>query len=99
MEKNPVMETPLADLPRYPLRSEGPSKGVSSAAMQALSLGEVRKCLNQIRRAGDRIRPEHLLYNGWSAGAFALAYLIGHHKRRVEGYGKSREPDDLLKRA
>ena len=98
---NNVVPASLQQIKKYPLPSQATghrvssgsssggnkeNRGFDSASISSMKLGEVRKCLNQIRKAGDRLRPEHLLFNGWSAGAFALAYLIGHHKRRVMGY-------------
>ena len=35
------------------------------------------QCLNQIRRAGKKIKPEHLLFNGFTAGDFALMFILG----------------------
>ena len=46
------------------------------------SQGQVRRALNQIRRAGSALRPEHLLYNGMPAGRFALAMVQGQYIRR-----------------
>ena len=42
-----------------------------------MSVGDVRKSLNQIRKAGEAIRSEHLLFNGWPAGKFALSFILG----------------------
>ncbi|KAK9844979.1 hypothetical protein WJX74_009230 [Apatococcus lobatus] len=48
---------------------------VKSSSIPNMNVGEVRKALNQIRKAGPAIRSEHLLFNGWPAGRFALAYI------------------------
>jgi hypothetical protein len=61
-------------------------KGRQSSTIPGLSVGDVRKCFNQIRRAvsnGCEVKPEHLLWNGMSCGDFALKYVIGHHTKRT----------------
>jgi hypothetical protein len=52
------------------------------SSIPELSVGDERKCFNQIRRASAYIKPESLLCNGMAAGSFALAYVIGHHTKR-----------------
>lgn len=56
-------------------------KKIQSSIPQ-LSVGDERKCFNQIRKASSYIKPESLLWNGWPAGKFALDYVIGHHHKR-----------------
>jgi len=56
-------------------------KKIQSSIAQ-LSVGDERKCFNQIRKAALYIQPETLLWNGWPAGKFALDYVIGHHMKR-----------------
>lgn len=36
------------------------------------------QCLNQIRKAGEAIRMEHLLYNGWPAVSIILSLGVPH---------------------
>ena len=63
-----------------------------SSSVPGLSTGDVRKCMNQIRKAhksGCGVRPEHILFNGWTAGHFALQYIIGHNDRRQKVGGVS----------
>ena len=55
---------------------------VMSASIPSMAVGDVRKCLNQIRKAGSGIRENHLLWNGWPAGRFALLYLIGNYSNK-----------------
>ncbi len=52
------------------------------SSIPELSVGDERKCFNQIRKASEYIRPDSLLWNGWPAGQFALSYVIGHHTKR-----------------
>jgi len=75
---------------------EGESKmdGVHTTKRQILpsipgmTIGEERKCLNQIYRAVRNVDddsvpdPNWLLYNGQTAGLFALKYIVGHYKKR-----------------
>lgn len=51
---------------------------IPSASVPGMTVGQVRRALMQIRRAGSAIRPEHLLFNGMTAGRFALMVLQGH---------------------
>lgn len=63
-----------------------------SSAIPEMSVGDVRRCLNQCRKAGvGRIRPEHLLWNGLTAGSFALSYLLGSYGRRKGRKGAATE--------
>ena len=55
------------------------------SAVHGMSVGEERKCLNQIRKAKlkyGHVRSEFLLLNGETAGDFALKYLLGIHEKR-----------------
>lgn len=56
-----------------------------STTVPGMTVGGVRRALNQIRRAGGSIRPEHLLFNGMPAGRFALALVLGMYSRRKGG--------------
>merc|ERR1712072_139899 len=59
----------------------GEKKRIQSS-IESLSVGDERRCFNQIRRASTWVEPETLLWNGWPAGKFALEYVIGHHTKR-----------------
>jgi len=61
--------------------TDKPKKKIQSSIPE-LSVGDERKCFNQIRKAATYIKPESLLWNGWPAGKFALDYVIGHHMKR-----------------
>ena len=89
-----VLEDPPPDLPDMKeaeealatasMQHEKVSKKakVMSASIPNMAVGDVRKCLNQIRKAGSSIRENHLLWNGWPAGRFALLYLIGNYSNK-----------------
>ena len=61
-----------------PLRTK---KKIQSS-IESLSVGDERRCFNQVRRAAEYIKADTLLWNGWTAGSFALQYIIGHHSKR-----------------
>ena len=69
------------------------------SSIPELSVGDERKCFNQIRKAAIYIRPESLLWNGWPAGKFALDYVIGHHMKRKKKAEEKQDnlPDDMKK--
>lgn len=58
-----------------------PKKKIQSSIPE-LTVGEERKLFNQIRKSAAYITPETLLFNGWTAGGFALTYIIQHHMKR-----------------
>ena len=62
------------------------------SSIPELSVGDERKCFNQIRKASAYIQPESLLWNGWPAGKFALDYVIGHHMKRKR---KAQEKEEI----
>lgn len=58
-----------------------PKKKIQSSIPE-LTVGEERKLFNQIRKSAAYIQPDTLLFNGWTAGGFALTYIIQHHMKR-----------------
>jgi hypothetical protein len=58
-----------------------PKKKIQSSIPE-LTVGEERKLFNQIRKSAGYITPDTLLFNGWTAGGFALTYIIQHHMKR-----------------
>ena len=70
------------------------------SSIPSLSVGDERKCFNQIRKASAYIKPESLLWNGWPAGKFALDYVIGHHTKRKKKAEEKLEsiPETLRKK-
>ena len=61
--------------------TDKPKKKIQSSIPE-LTVGEERKLFNQIRKSAAYITPETLLFNGWTAGGFALTYIIQHHMKR-----------------
>lgn len=55
---------------------------VMTPAITGMTVKEERSCLSEIRKLDDDVTHEHVLSNGWTAGEFALMYILGHHKKR-----------------
>ena len=98
-EDGPEIPADIIDVPtkkaKKPKTDEKPK--VMSSSIPNMTVGDVRKCLNQIRKAGANIRENHLLANGWPAGRFALMYLMGNYsskKRRGAGSEDDEEDGD-----
>ena len=64
--------------------TETSKKKKIQSSIASLSVGDERKCFNQIRKAAGYIEQDSLLWNGWTAGKFALEYVIGHHMKRKQ---------------
>ena len=69
------------------------SKKKIQSSIPTLSVGDERKCFNQIRKASLYITQDSLLWNGMPAGKFALDYVIGHHMKRKK---KAEEKQDRM---
>lgn len=57
------------------------------SSIKGMSIGDERKCLNQIYRLASKddnvcIDPNWLLQNGQTAGSFSLNYVVGHYQKR-----------------
>lgn len=48
----------------------------AKSRISGMSVGDVRYSFNQLRAAGERLTSKLVLYNGQTAGEFALSYLI-----------------------
>jgi hypothetical protein len=79
--------------------ADKPKKKIQSSIPE-LSVGEERKLFLIIRKSSAYITPDTLLFNGWSAGGFALTYIIQHHmKRKRKAEEKvAMEPDTKKRR-
>lgn len=64
-------------------------KRVMTPAIDGMTVKEERACLSEIRALSPDITYEHVLYNGWTAGKFALRYVTGHHRKRKSKTQKS----------
>jgi hypothetical protein len=50
-------------------------RSTASSRITSMTVGDIRYCFQQLRNAGDTLTSDLILYNGQTAGAFALAYL------------------------
>lgn len=50
-------------------------RSTAQSRLDDMTVGDIRYCFQQLRNAGKDLRPEMMLYNGQSAGEFALKYL------------------------
>lgn len=50
-------------------------RSTAQSRLGDMTVGDIRYCFQQLRNAGTDLRPEMILYNGQSAGEFALKYL------------------------
>ena len=50
-------------------------------AVDGMTVKQERACLSEIRTNAADIKAEHVLSNGWTAGNFALCYLMGQNRK------------------
>lgn len=50
-------------------------RSTAQSRLGDMTVGDIRYCFQQLRNAGKALCPEMILYNGQSAGEFALKYL------------------------
>lgn len=50
-------------------------RSTAQSRLGDMTVGDIRYCFQQLRNAGKNLGPEMMLYNGQSAGEFALKYL------------------------
>jgi len=51
-------------------------RSTAKSRILGMSVGDIRYSFNQLRAAGDNLTSQLVLYNGQTAGEFALSYLI-----------------------
>ena len=59
-----------------------------------MSVGDVRYSFNQLRAAGERLTSKLVLYNGQTAGEFALSYLIETSNSMRKRRRRKKDEDD-----
>eukprot|EP00899_Mesostigma_viride_P011564 jgi/Mesvir1/20408/Mv12312-RA.1 len=52
---------------------------IMSTSIPDMSVGDVRKTLNELRKLGASATVDHKLHNGWTAGDFCLKYVLGSY--------------------
>ena len=84
-------------------------RSTAQSRLGDMTVGDIRYCFQQLRNAGKDLNPDMVLYNGQSAGEFALKYLretsTAMRKRRKklsmvlidsaddDGAGEEKKPD------
>lgn len=57
-------------------------KRVMTPAINGMTVKEERACLAEIRKLSATITYKDSMFNGWTAGQFALKYVTGHYRKR-----------------
>ena len=75
----PFYEEPVSDNQRYQsakyVKRTQRHRSTAQSRLGDMTVGDIRYCFQQLRNAGKNLSPEMMLYNGQSAGEFALKYL------------------------
>ena len=72
--ENPVGENQNSPGARYVKRTQR-HRSTAQSRLGDMTVGDIRYCFQQLRSAGKDLDPDMMLYNGQSAGEFALKYL------------------------
>lgn len=115
MVRCPFYEEPVDQRPqtaKYVKRTQR-HRSTAQSRLGDMTVGDIRYCFQQLRNAGKNLSPEMMLYNGQSAGEFALKYLretsTATRKRRKklarvvsntpEDGGEGKEEDGVVEQA
>ena len=66
----------------------------AKSRIYGMSVGDVRYSFNQLRAAGERLTSKLVLYNGQTAGEFALSYLIETSNSMRKRRRRRKDEDD-----
>lgn len=72
--EKPVDEIQRSQSAKYAKRSQR-HRSTAQSRLGDMTVGDIRYCFQQLRNAGKDLNPDMMLYNGQSAGEFALKYL------------------------
>ena len=72
--EKPVDENQRSQNARYVKRTQR-HRSTAQSRLGDMTVGDIRYCFQQLRQAGKDLHPDMMLYNGQSAGEFALKYL------------------------
>lgn len=72
--EKPVDESLHFQSARYARRTQR-HRSTAQSRLGDMTVGDIRYCFKQLRNAGKDLSPDMMLYNGQSAGEFALKYL------------------------
>lgn len=91
----PRTEVMKQNLSRSSKRSQR-YRSTAQSRLGDMTVGDIRYCFQQLRNAGDNLTPEMILYNGQTAGEFALQYLqetSNATKKRRKNTNSSKEKE------
>jgi len=72
--EKPVDENQRSQSAKYAKRTQR-HRSTAQSRLGDMTVGDIRYCFQQLRNAGKDLNPDMMLYNGQSAGEFALKYL------------------------
>ncbi|CAM9100831.1 unnamed protein product [Ectocarpus sp. 12 AP-2014] len=72
--EKPVDESQRCQSARNAKRTQR-HRSTAQSRLGDMTVGDIRFCFQQLRNAGKDLDPDMMLYNGQSAGEFALKYL------------------------
>lgn len=72
--EEPVNEHRRTQSARYTKRTQR-HRSTAQSRLGDMTVGDIRYCFQQLRNAGTNLNPDMMLYNGETAGEFALKYL------------------------
>lgn len=72
--EEPVDENQRFQSAKYVKRTQR-HRSTAQSRLGDMTVGDIRYCFQQLRNAGKKLSPDMMLYNGQSAGEFALKYL------------------------
>lgn len=72
--EEPVNEHQRTQSARYTKRAQR-HRSTAQSRLGDMTVGDIRYCFQQLRNAGTNLNPDMMLYNGETAGEFALKYL------------------------
>lgn len=72
--EKPVGEHQRSQGAKYVKRTQR-HRSTAQSRLGDMTVGDIRYCFQQLRSAGKDLSPDMMLYNGQSAGEFALKYL------------------------
>ena len=72
--EEPISEHQRPQTNKYSKRTQR-HRSTAQSRLGDMTVGDIRYCFQQLRNAGGNLNPDMMLYNGETAGEFALKYL------------------------
>jgi len=80
--RDPFSERPVKDLALKRSVRSSRYRSTAKSRICGMSVGDIRYSFNQLRAAGDKLTSDMVLYNGSTAGSFAIETSNSMRKRR-----------------